>query len=287
MNKVISKILLLLLNLNLQSSTLAQQSDAIGTRIDLTPELKLNSGQFAQLFIPDYFISSSEDKFTLLFHLHSASWAAENMIYQSRINAILFNIHLGPFSSWYGIKYFSDTTKFQHILNTIHSKLEKNGILVRSQIDYLILTSFSAGYAGVREILKVNSYYDQINVLILADGLHCDLDSSIARTQMNYFLSFAEDACEGKKIMLITHSSIPTDGYQSTTETANYLIERLSLKLNKYQTSDEIGTRYAKCDTGKFHLRSYFGDTAGDHLKHLYGMDKMLKFINKAISETR
>ncbi|MBI5472399.1 MAG: hypothetical protein HY961_08655, partial [Ignavibacteriae bacterium] len=197
------------------------QGVGVGTRIDLTAKLNLNNGatgQFAQVFIPDYFWPAVDDSFTLVFHLHSASWAAENEVYRSNTNAILFNIHLGALSSPYQ-SYFTAQTNFQKILDSVAAVLRSNNIIAQPKIRRLILTSFSAGYAGVREILK--TYYGRINALTLADGLHCNSDSATMRVQMQDFVRYARDAKEKHKVFLLTHSSITTSGYESTTATAN------------------------------------------------------------------
>ncbi len=250
-----------------------------GTRIDLTSQLGLNNGitgQFAQLFIPNYYQTPSDGKFDLVFHLHSASWTAEDQVYKANANAILFNIHLGGFSSSYQ-NYFVNQSYFQNILDTVIAILNRNGIISNPQIKHLIVTSFSAGYGGVREILKNSAYYNKINILTLADGLHCNSDSATREIQMQDFLRFAKDARDKLKIMFITHSSILTSGYDNTTQTANYLISGIGSLRAAYSGVDEIGTQYSRCDTGNFHLKGYYGDTANDHLKHLYAMNIMLE----------
>ncbi len=254
----------------------AAQGVGEGTRIDLTAKLSLSGGQFAQLFVPDYYVKPADDSIMLVFHFHSASWAAEDQVYKARTNAILFNIHLGGLSSPYQT-YFSTQTNFQKILDTCLSVIRTNGIMTNPKIKHLILTSFSAGYAGVREILKSSSYYNKINALNLADGLHSNSDPGTMATQMKDFLQFAKDARDKKKIMLITHSSIPTSGYQSTTQTANYLISGIGSTRISFSAFDEIGNLTSKCDTGYFRLKGYAGQTADDHRKHLYAMNKMLE----------
>lgn len=275
--KFIKLILLFILSTSFNYS----QGVGVGQRFDLTGKLNLASGQFAQLFVPDYFVPDYfvppvDGKFLLVFHLHSASWAAEDQVYKSQSNAVLFNIHLGSLSSPYQ-NYFSDPNKFSAILDTVLSVLGNNSIIQTPQIKYLVITSFSAGYAGLREILKTQSYYDIINAINLADGLHCSSDPETAAIQMQDFLRFAIDARDEEKIILLTHSSITTSGYQSTTQTANYLINGTGAQVTNISEVDEIGTMYAKCDTGFFQIRRYYGQTAEDHLKHLYAMQIMLR----------
>jgi len=254
----------------------SSQGTGVGQRIDLTSKLNLGSGQFAQLFIPDYFSPADDGNFTLVFHLHSASWAAEDEVYKSGVNTILFNIHLGGFSSSYQ-NYFNDQSKFQTIMDLVKSELESNQIITQPEISKLIVTSFSAGYAGVREMFKNIDYYKQIDALTLADGLHSSSNSSLMQDQMKDFLRFAKDARDLSKIMFITHSQIPTSGYESTTSTANYLINGIGATREEFSVTDEVGTQLTKCDTGFFHLKGYAGETANDHMKHLYGMHLMLK----------
>ncbi len=274
MNKFITLLFAFLMSFSCSHS----QGVGKGQRIDMTDVLHLdrNGGQFAQIFIPDYFVPNGQT-YDLVFHLHSASWAAEDEVYKAKANAILFNIHLGAFSSPYQF-YFSQTDRFRTVLKQIRETLIQKGIVSDStQIRYLILTSFSAGYAGVREILKSDTYYKMITALHLADGLHSNSDQSTMDYQMKDFLRFARDAVHQKKIFRLTHSSITTSGYKSTTETANYLLQKLGLTRTPVSVQDEIGTMYSRRDSGYFHLRGYLGNTAHDHLQHLYAMHLMLQ----------
>ncbi|MEN8194709.1 MAG: T9SS type A sorting domain-containing protein, partial [Bacteroidota bacterium] len=272
MKKLIIGILFWLISFAVSYS----QGVSKGVRIDLTSKLDLASGQFAQLFIPDYFSAGDSGKYLLVFHLHSASWAAEDEVYKSRTNAILFNIYLGGFSSSYQ-NYFVDQNKFYIILDLVRTELNENNIIENPIVKNLIITSFSAGYGGVREILKNETYYLKIDAITLADGLHSNLEESLMREQMKDFLRFAKDASNSKKIMLLTHSNILTYTYANTTETSDYLINNIGTTRNSVNISDAIGMQYSIADTGKFHVKGYRGDTAEDHMKHLYNMDLMLK----------
>lgn len=256
----------------------AAQGVAVGQRIDMTAKVGLSSssGQFAQLYIPDYFQAPGDGKFTLVFHFHSASWAAEDQVYRSNTNAVLFNIHIGALSSPYS-NYFTDQSKYAMIQDSVLAILNRKSIIQNPKIERLIITSFSAGYAGVREILKKDSYFNQIDAINLADGLHAsDYYPSLVQ-QMEDFLKFAKKARDQEKVMLLTHSSITTSGYQSTMQTADYLINGLNAARVNKNAVDEIGTQYSACDTGYFHLKGYLGNTASDHLKHLYAMHLMLE----------
>ncbi len=274
MKKLIILLFVFLLSIRCGRS----QGIAKGLRIDFTDLLNLdgNGGQFAQVFVPDYF-QRQGNQFDLVFHLHSATWAAEDEVYKAKANVVLFNIHLGAFSGAYQT-YFSRSDRFDTILHLVKEELIRRNILADStQLRYLLLTSFSAGYAGVREILKSDRYYRTITAIHLADGLHASSNRAVMDEQMKDFVKFARDALNKKKIFRLTHSSIVTNGYQSTTQTADYLLQHLGLRRDSVMQKDEIGTMYARCDSGYFHLRSYLGNTAHDHLQHLYAMDLMVR----------
>ena len=255
-------------------ATVFPQGIGVGQRFDLSTALDLDSesgGQFAQLFIPDYYAVPGDGCITLVFHLHSATWAAENIVYKSRTNAILFNIHLGALSSPYK-HYFQDKNNFQKILDVILETLHTHDETTNFSFETIIITSFSAGYAAVREILKKRDYYECIHALILADGLHSNSELQIQRKQMKNFVRFARDACRRKKIMIVTHSEITTVGYASTTETADYLLKKLGGNRAHLDAEDEIGIHRSEYKRGNFILQGYAGYTAEDHMRHLHGM---------------
>src|SRR5690606_537585 len=121
----------------------------------------------------------------------------------------------------------SDPAKFPVITNLVLETLQSNNIISAPKMGKLILTSFSAGYAGIREILKTPANYERIDGVLLADSLHSNTGDPTRATQMQHFLQFAREARDEKKIFLLTHSSIATSGYESTTQTADYLVSGL------------------------------------------------------------
>jgi hypothetical protein len=251
-----------------------------GQHLDLTDSLQLDraSGQFAQLYIPDHVNLSQSSEVDLVFHFHGVSRTAENAVVNTGIPAILFNIHLAGFSSVYR-RYFEIPGRFEQIINSIKGELRESHQAPDIRIRYLILTSFSAGYGGVRELLKFPELYRDIDALLLADGLHSDSDPQLMAEQMQDFVRFASDAGQGKKVMVLTHSRIEPEGYESTTSTADYLIGKLGLGRHFVEQTDSIGQQYTYSDTGYFHVSGYLGQTGRDHMRHLHYMDLRLKIL--------
>lgn len=236
----------------------------------------------ATIYVPDYFHAKG-NKVNLLIHFHGASWMVEQNFYPSGKNAVVVTVSLGGLSGVYTAKY-KDPKEFGKLLNEVLETLDKNSIVHHPKLGRLSLTSFSAGFGAMREILQVPEYYKKINDAVFLDSIHAGLDTTTNEPpaeQMEMFLKFAKDAVHGKKIMWITHSQIDPITYASTTKTANYLINTLGIK--QIYSDDTTAPNYinvtepwkymkliSTSDKGKFHVRGFYGDQAQDHMNHFY-----------------
>lgn len=239
----------------------------------------------AQLLIPANF-KVHKEKFTIIIHLHSKPEFVQNLFLQTKLPYPLITFQLGMLSGPYRLA-FSDTNFLQSILKETIGVIEKE---YQINIDFskinLVLTSFSAGYGGIREILKSQSYFNLISAIILLDGLHTDYVVDGQRTfvnpeQMKDFLRFARAAVKFKKQFIITNSEIIPDGYSSTTETAQYLIDSTftAKVFAERKWSDDLIQKYYAFN-GNFRVFGFYGNTAKDHMQHLYNLPQFLKLIN-------
>ena len=81
----------------------------------------------------------------------------------------------------------------------------------QSQWDKIAVSSFSAGYGAVREILKSSTYRNEINSLLTADSLYATTaaDGTPDDSQMVDYKTFANLAKNGSKTFLFSHSQVP------------------------------------------------------------------------------
>jgi hypothetical protein len=269
--KIIGVLILAVLSVSSQDT----DSTLPGERYDFSDSLGLSEGRYIRVFIPSGVIPMKEEQFPVIIHFHGSNDVMEEQISALKNGAVLCTVHLGNLSGPYR-NYFSDRAAFRKILHHL------NGVLAKSGMDYgerkpeLILTSFSAGYAAVREILLDEGYFDTVRAVLLADGLHTDSDPLLMEQQMRSFLRYAQDAQKGKKIFYITHSGIQPPGYAGTTGTAEYLIEHTEGRRIAVSVSDTIGERHYEYSAGNFIVWGYYGETGEDHMKHLRGMHLML-----------
>ena len=229
------------------------------------------------LFIPAKL--QHKKRLPLFVHFHGATWLPEVAAARAGRSAAI-SIHTGTGSSAYA-KQFSDPALFGQILREAS---EKTGIAFGP----ISLTAWSAGHGAIREILQVPEYYDRVQKVLLIDGLHTGyaggkpgpLESILEPDHLEIFLKFAQDAVAGRKTLLITHSEIFPGTFASTTETADWLLDKLGLRRRatlrwgpmKMQQLSEVRA-------GKFRMIGYAGNSAPDHVDQFHSLPEYLKLL--------
>lgn len=242
------------------------------------------------IYVPPYFHAKG-NKVNVLIHFHGVSWMVEQNFYPTGKNAVVVTIALRGLSGVYTAKY-KDKKEFGRLLKEIMETLDKNSVVHRPKLGKLCLTSFSAGFGAMREILQVPEYYKKITDTVFLDSIHAGLDTTTngpPADQMQMFLQFAQDAARGKKTMWITHSEIDPITYASTTKTADFLINGIGAK-QIFATDTQSPTspidstepwKYMRllstADKRNFHVRGFAGNTGQDHMNHLYTMTEYIQ----------
>lgn len=219
----------------------------------------------------------------LLIHFHGAPWLIETHIARYLPKAALITVQLGAGSSAYR-RPFENPNLFRELLNEAGQALS-----IKRGWSSITLTGFSAGYGGVREILRRPEYFALVNNVLLLDGMHASYfpegklladGGTIQASDVDVFVSFARAAAAGRKTFVVTHSEIFPGAYASITECADYLLAQLSLK--RRPTTVTRSPRLANgpmgmqqlsaVDARGLHLRGYAGNTAPDHVDFLHAM---------------
>jgi len=214
----------------------------------------------------------------LLVHLHGAPRIAEAAAARNRMAAIA--IQIGAGSAVYA-RPFTDPLLFGRLLEEAERK-------AGAGFGPVTLTSWSAGYGAVREILKQSRYYDRVLRVILIDGLHAGytggkpgpLESSLETENLAVFVQYARDAALGRKQMIVTHSEIFPGTYASTTETAEYLLRELGLaRRPTLKWGPMAMQQLGEARRGGFRLLSYAGNSAPDHVDQLHALPELLRMF--------
>ncbi len=155
------------------------------------------------------------------------------------------------------------------------------------------ISSFGAGYAAVREILRTPEYVDLVNAIVLADSMYAGFENPGGEDRrpmpghVEPFVQFARLAAEGKKVFVATHCQMLTKGYASAADTARYLVGQMGGELSPVNGSPETATPagdgaaapadaefplVSRYDRGGLHVWGYAGADARAHEVHAAGM---------------
>jgi hypothetical protein len=236
-----------------------------------------------QLFIPAGY-QPDPAGVGLLLHLHGGT-AAEKQLIRSGRSAVVVSVAIPGLSSVY-TKRFQDPKAFTRILDEAAAKLKELGVAPGPRVRRVIVSSFSAGFGGVREMLKDPATYARIDALVMADSIYAGYAGDPARRQvdpklMEGFAAFARDAAAGRKWFVMSHCDLQPDGYASTKETADYLIAQLGgtrEKVNEPWPAEGL-TLTSRYRRGHFEVYGFAGATGADHMRHLHGLWALLKRI--------
>ena len=242
------------------------------------------------LFVSGDFVG--DEVVPVLVRLHGAYWVGEHYVATLMPTVPLVTVELGAGSRVYG-DAFADPAAFETMLEDAETAMTwMTGAPTR--IGKILLASFSAGYGATRAILGHPALYDRVDGVLLADGLHAsyvagrspprsgDARPELVADDLDVFVRFAADAVAGKKRMWITHSEVFPGTYASTTETADYLLDRLGLQRTPVLMEGPIGMQQlSDVEQGGFHLAGFAGNSAPDHLDHLFALGGWLRGIRR------
>jgi len=235
---------------------------------------KLSTGT---LFIPAKL--ARRTSLPLVLHFHGGTWLPEVAANTSgRFAAIA--VQSGSGSAAYA-KPFAAAGSFAAMLREAEQKSGK-------RFGPVILTAWSAGCGAVREILRVPENYARVDKVLLIDGLHASyvsgkpgpLESELVAENLDIFLQFARDAVGGRKTFLVTHSEIFPGTFASTTETADWLLSKLSLRRRPALRKGPMGLQQlSEAGSGRFRVIGYAGNSAPDHVDQLHSLPVFLKWL--------
>jgi hypothetical protein len=232
---------------------------------------------YADLYVPTFF-HAVDGTYDLVVHFHGMASLQEDNFEKAHINAVVVSVNLGTASDSYA-NTFRAPGSFDALLAQTQRVLDKTGRAPGARLGRVALTAWSAGFASVGSILRQPGVADRVDAVLLADGPHANYiaphrvnDAAIERWER-----LAEAAMRGDKLFALTHSSIQTVGYPSTTETIGELLKLTSV--DKVPTT-AIGPRGMRgiyeSHRGSFHVEGFEGQTAKDHIDHIKGMSETL-----------
>ncbi|CAN5465882.1 hypothetical protein BH09MYX1_BH09MYX1_26070 [soil metagenome] len=185
--------------------------------------------------------------------------------------ACLANLGMGTSGYW---NAFENAAHFGDIVSEVERGIQRSTGRKDAHARRIGLVGWSAGYAAVQQILRVQKYYDEIGVVILLDGLHTGYvhgpDGKATKEPelrtLGPVLRFAADATNGRKVFVFTHTAIIPPDYASTTEVAEAMIKRFGAARDGDSAS-----------LGDFHVLAHGGGGQKDHVDNLHLLAPVLR----------
>jgi hypothetical protein len=236
-----------------------------------------------QLLLPDQSPVDDGGKFNLFIHFHGHEPARKEWV-KVMDRSVLVAIDLGIASGAY-YDAFQDPSVFRYLVEAIEKEVEKEFSAKGARVGSLAVSSWSAGYGAVGQILSQKWGKEHVNNVILLDGLHTGYwGPNLNALRLGPYIDYAERAAKGERFFFVSHSSIIPQGYASTTETANYLVWRVGgrAKPDNPRSSDPLGLELiSRFDDHGFHVRGFSGNGVKDHCAQLGLLRDVLKVYIK------
>ncbi len=219
----------------------------------------------------------------LLIHFHGAIETTRRALARSEFRGTLLVVNFPGLSSAYSKPFVDNTRLLEEIIRHAKTTTDDNA---ETRSPRIILSSFSAGYGAIREILKSPEHIERIDAIVTADSIYAGLDAEtparvVSTENMSDFLRFAELAVKGEKQFVMSHSA-QTTPYASTTETADYLLHKLQIsRVADSTTQRPLFTQMSKAQQGKFTVLGFSGETGQHHMQHLHQIDLLWKSLDE------
>ncbi|MGB2868714.1 MAG: hypothetical protein WBD36_09695 [Bacteroidota bacterium] len=241
-----------------------------------------------EVFLPQK--STSAVEIDLLIHFLGANYVVQNAAVSYNGDIATALISLGSGSSVFN-NAFVDTTMFPGLLDSLHAALQ-------ARLDHpvkfrrLYLSGFSAGYGAIRRILSSSKNYDLVDGVLLLDGIHASYvperkvlaeGGRVDSNHLETFLKLAADASResSRKRFLITHSEIFPGTFVSTTESTDFLLNRLEIKRTPLLQWGPLGMQQlSEARAGHFLVMGFAGNAAQDHVDHLQSLFFFLNLLS-------
>jgi hypothetical protein len=223
-----------------------------------------------QVLLPQRIALTKAGEFDLVVHFHGHDPARKEWVRVMK-REIFVAMTLGERSGPYETAFTPADALSNLVTETERLVSEQAGKPARAR--RIALSAWSAGYGAVEAILRTPYGKKRVDSVVLLDGLHCDYaEGGLNAAQMEPFVAFAKRAAAGERLMVVSHSSIIPPGYASTTETSNYLIDKLGSRPvpAKPRRSDPLGLELrSRFDRKDFHVLGFSGNGTLDHCAHL------------------
>jgi hypothetical protein len=223
-----------------------------------------NTYNGAIVYVPE----GCHDRYDLILHFHGAHPYVRDLVEKANIDAVVVVFNSGNGAEKYAQAFGAGGT-LSSLLRQID--MATAPLCPGAKVGRIALMAWSAGYGAAEKLVSRDEDRERVDAILLADGLHAGFTDRWKRTfapnALQAFRDFGALAKDGKKLFAITHSSIMTDGYGSTTECSRLLLKALEIPCDEQLVSGK---------SGNFSIEGFTGDDKHAHIVQFRKMDTTL-----------
>lgn len=241
------------------------------------------------LYLPASWAPKAEETLTL--HFHTTAWLPVREHLAAGLNNPLLVWNRPGASSAYRVP-FEDKDRWPRLLAQVKTELITNGAPKDFDFTAYKVSSFSAGYGAVRELVKRPDFFSKLKRVVLCDSIYGSLDESdgtrkARQDTVEPWFPLAEAAAKGEKTFLLTFSEVPTP-YASSSECGAAIAAHVGGKFQPANPEPPVRsednnlkplTRY---DKGNLHLWLYPGHDGVAHIIHVHNLAQLWKSLDQA-----
>jgi hypothetical protein len=220
----------------------------------------------AAVYVPD----DCAGPYDVLLHFHGAAPYVKDEVQSANLDAVVAVFNAGNGAEKYA-QAFQATGTLSSLLRQVELAVAPRCTGLDAKPRRVALSGFSAGFAAVEKLLLREEDRKRVDAALLIDGLHAgfvDLRRrQMAPNALQAFRDFGELAKQGKKLLAVTHSSIMTDGYASTTECSRFLLQALNVPCDGELVSG---------NAGQLSIEGFTGNDKAAHIAQFRQMDSTL-----------
>ncbi len=239
---------------------------------------KLANAGGARVLVPLGRGVDGDGAFRLLVHFHGAE-AVRKELAPEGFDLVIAAVDAGVGSGAYD-RAFADPASFAQLVTAAEAEVAAQNGLPAAHASQIILSSWSAGYGAVTQVLS--RPHERVEAVVLLDSLYAGYANgkhTMEHGQIPLFVEAARAAQKGGALLYLTHTDIRTPGYASTKEVASYLLGELELKPTSVDdpgSTDPFPLRRL-AEEGRLTIRGYGGDGRDAHCAQLHLLPTVLR----------
>jgi len=246
------------------------------TEVDLGDAFR-DRASYAEVYVPPR-LTLRKGRYDLVVHFHGIPKLQEEATARANLPCVVASVNVGTVAGPYGT-IFRQKAVFSDMLDKIDALVKKRPKLENASRGRLALTGWSSG-AGAVTALLANGFGKDADAVLLADGLFAAYVDPKRKTiyikTLEPVAEYVERAKNRETLFVLTHTSIPTDGFPGMPETTGELLKMTHLE--KKAPKSEKGPASSKViyeiHEGDAHVTGYDGMLAGDHISQIKHMDE-------------